>query len=304
MGDYHDEPVLILKTSQGNRSLAWDFLPPGSERYEVGDKVYAGYKDSPAKLGQGHQARADQLVRRQAVRRLLRRCERGAGQLRPEVPALERSRLRDRRLRLVAGPQGHGRMRSTPSRYEQNLVHLIKTLRKEFEAPDAPFVIATIGFDGWKMEGNTQDRRQRPARRQRRQGQVSRVQGQREDGRDARLLASAEESPKNQGYHYNQNAETYMTRRRGDGQGNARTTQVERVADTLRVFPEYLPVSDCPSNLKGKRLVRLPVAFLLVFTSLVSSAARRRQKATQGLHSRRPVQHGGARESRDLRLHR
>jgi len=31
VGDHHDEPVLVLKTSQGNRSLGWDFLPPGSE---------------------------------------------------------------------------------------------------------------------------------------------------------------------------------------------------------------------------------------------------------------------------------
>jgi hypothetical protein len=28
MGYYHDEPVIVLKASQGNRSLSWDFLPP------------------------------------------------------------------------------------------------------------------------------------------------------------------------------------------------------------------------------------------------------------------------------------
>ena len=49
MGYYHDEPVLILKASQGNRSLGWDFLPPGSERYTVGEYTYAGYKDSPSR---------------------------------------------------------------------------------------------------------------------------------------------------------------------------------------------------------------------------------------------------------------
>ncbi len=31
------------------------------------------------------------------------------------------------------------------SRYEQNLVHLIKTLRNEFDAPQAKFVCATLG---------------------------------------------------------------------------------------------------------------------------------------------------------------
>ncbi len=35
IGDHHDEPVLILKASQGNRSPSWDFLPPGSRAVRV-----------------------------------------------------------------------------------------------------------------------------------------------------------------------------------------------------------------------------------------------------------------------------
>ena len=47
MGELHDEPVLIIKASQGNRSLGWDFLPPGSERFTQDGKTYAGYEDTP-----------------------------------------------------------------------------------------------------------------------------------------------------------------------------------------------------------------------------------------------------------------
>ena len=56
VGDAIDAPVMILKSCIGNRSLSWDLLPPGSERFEfvVKDKagvekkmVYAGYKDKP-----------------------------------------------------------------------------------------------------------------------------------------------------------------------------------------------------------------------------------------------------------------
>lgn len=56
VGDAFDAPVMILKSCIGNRSLGWDLLPPGSERFEeeVADKkgnkamtVFAGYKDSP-----------------------------------------------------------------------------------------------------------------------------------------------------------------------------------------------------------------------------------------------------------------
>jgi hypothetical protein len=43
MGYHFDEPVFIIKASQGNRSLAWDFLPPGSQPYTNGSTVYAGY---------------------------------------------------------------------------------------------------------------------------------------------------------------------------------------------------------------------------------------------------------------------
>ena len=45
IGYYHDEPVLIIKTSIGNRSLGWDFLPPGSARYTYSGATYAGYGD-------------------------------------------------------------------------------------------------------------------------------------------------------------------------------------------------------------------------------------------------------------------
>jgi alpha-galactosidase len=47
MGWLHDEPVLIIKTSIGNRSLLWDIAPPDSARFNYGANTYAGYGDSP-----------------------------------------------------------------------------------------------------------------------------------------------------------------------------------------------------------------------------------------------------------------
>ena len=55
VGNHYDDPVLILKTSQGNRSLSWDFLPPGSKRFEHGGKIYAAYKESPLSWEKGTQ---------------------------------------------------------------------------------------------------------------------------------------------------------------------------------------------------------------------------------------------------------
>jgi alpha-galactosidase len=47
MGWYHDEPVLLIKASQGNRGLMWDILPPGSPRTVYGATTYPSYGESP-----------------------------------------------------------------------------------------------------------------------------------------------------------------------------------------------------------------------------------------------------------------
>jgi alpha-galactosidase len=47
MGWHFDEPVLLIKSSIGNRSLFWDCLPPGSPRWTNGATVYAGYGEGP-----------------------------------------------------------------------------------------------------------------------------------------------------------------------------------------------------------------------------------------------------------------
>ena len=53
VGNAIDAPVMILKSCIGNRSLGWDLLPPGSERFEFEGKIYAGYKDSPDSWAKG-----------------------------------------------------------------------------------------------------------------------------------------------------------------------------------------------------------------------------------------------------------
>lgn len=58
MGHVLDEPVLVLKACIGNRSLGWDLLPPGSERYEFEGKVYAGYKDTAPSWVKGAEPKA------------------------------------------------------------------------------------------------------------------------------------------------------------------------------------------------------------------------------------------------------
>lgn len=208
VGDAHDAPVLILKASQGNRSLGWDFLPPGSERFEQDGKVYAGYKDPQPEWAKGTEPapgawyagkQYDDCF--QATHAVLKDFDQNFPQWKG----------RGYEIAGFGWWQGHKDSGSAVhrQRYEQNLVHLINTLRAEFKAPNAPFVVATVGFHGQKMpevfvpifdaqmavDGDTG---KHPAFK----GNVKSV--------DTRgFWREADVSPKQQDFHYNQNGETY-----------------------------------------------------------------------------------------------
>jgi hypothetical protein len=152
LGNLLEEPVLLLKSCIGNRSLGWDLLPPGSASFEhslvdrkTGKEtiwVYAGYKQSPLKWEKGSEPAPiawyagkqydDDTANARKVLAEIGKYHPGAGSYK------------------VAGffwwqgdkdryDEGHA------LRYEQNLVRLIHSLRKDFHAPDAPFVLATLG---------------------------------------------------------------------------------------------------------------------------------------------------------------
>lgn len=215
MGHVHDEPVLILKACIGNRSLGWDLLPPGSERYEFDGKTYAGYKDNPGSWVEGkpkkgvawyagRQYDADTSHAKLVLKNLAKYYPGAAG------------------YEVVGFVFWQGHKDQNPahaSRYEQNLVHFIKRLRRDFDAPKAKFVLATIGFGGDKLSGpgltiaNAQlavdgDTGKYPEFK----GNVKAI--------DARpFWREKDVSPSGAGYHYNHNAQTYMEV--GDALGRA-----------------------------------------------------------------------------------
>ena len=152
LGTALDEPVMILKSSIGNRGLGWDLLPPGSERYEFTDPkdgktyLYPGYKDEvrhgrwekgttpeePKHDWYAGKQYDDDVANAKAILADLNKYY-------PEANGYE-----------VAGflwwqgdkdryDAGHAAM------YERNLANLIRALRQEFNAPNAMFVCATLG---------------------------------------------------------------------------------------------------------------------------------------------------------------
>ena len=149
LGNAIDEPVMILKSSIGNRSLGWDLLPPGSPRYTHDGKEQPGYKETyPSKKDLstivpfvkdgkclqwygGIQYDNDVANAKKILADL--------GKYYPGAKSYE-----------VAGFlwwQGDKDMRNAAhtAMYEKHLVNLVKALRKDFNAPKAAFVTASLG---------------------------------------------------------------------------------------------------------------------------------------------------------------
>jgi len=145
-------PVLILKSCIGNRSLGWDLLPPGSERFEVQLKdrktgqlktfIYAGYKDSPAWWEKGTEPKKIGWYAGMQYDGDVRNAKAVLAELQKYYPGAKGYEVagfffwqgdKDRYNAVHA------------SRYEHNLVRFIKQLRKDFNAPKAKFVCATLG---------------------------------------------------------------------------------------------------------------------------------------------------------------
>lgn len=194
MGTYHEEPVLLIESSMGNRALSFDFRPPSSGKTEE-EKAneYCGLE-------------YDLMVK--GVRETLENIEK-------IVPNYKGQGYE---LAGFVWFQGHKDKDVPKEVYEKHLVNLIQDLRSEFNTPDMRVVVATVGFNGmqmdpghfmtWEAQMAVGDPDQHPEFA----GKVASV--------DTRpFWRSRGDSPTNTGYHYNHNAETYVLT--GDALGRA-----------------------------------------------------------------------------------
>ena len=216
MGTYHDEPVLLIESSMGNRALSFDFRPPSSGKTdEEKANEFCGYE-------------YDAMVN--GVHNTLKSIDK-------IVPNYQGQGYE------IAGFvwfQGHKDKNVPKAIYEKHLVNLIEDLRKEFNVPDLPAVVATVGFSGmdmepghfmtWEAQMAVGDPKQHPEF----EGTVASV-----DTRE--FWRSRGESPTGTGYHYNHNAETYVLI--GDALGRAMVKLRGGKAEKLTVAarPEQHP---------------------------------------------------------------
>ncbi len=190
VGEHFDAPVLLIKLAWGGKSLAVDFRPPA-----------AGGETGPYYT---------QLVTR--TKELLA----GVGEQFPELASYKPQ------LSGIGWHQGwNDRVNQQfNDEYEQNLAHLIRDLRREFDAPALPFVIAETGMSG---EGETHPRALSLMRAQAAVAEYDEFRGNVAFVGTKSFYRPAEESPSGQAYHWNSNAETYYLIGEAMGQAMLKT---------------------------------------------------------------------------------
>jgi alpha-galactosidase len=193
MGFTHDEQVLVIKTSNGNRSLGWDYRPPSLP-------YHPNNPDSNEWEGKSYR------LMMQGVNYTL-------SNISTILPGYAGQGYE------IAGFcwfQGHKDQYDATNiaEYELNLTALINDIRSEqygFNEPNLPVVIATIGFNGWDMNPDgaygkihtAQMAVSDPVKHPEFAGNVITM--------DTRgYWREVAESPANQGYHYNRNSESFM----------------------------------------------------------------------------------------------
>ncbi|MCF7956245.1 MAG: alpha-L-fucosidase [Phycisphaerae bacterium] len=217
MGYVHDEQVLIIKATMGNRALGWDLTSPSS-------RTAPGKEKHPDQWYQGWQYDV-----------FIKDTHKVLNNLKKYFPA-----YKDQGYEIAGFCwwQGH-KDQGTPKHvlappynlnwttsYEKNLVNLINDLRKEFKAPKAPFTLATIAFDGEKLKGPGLSIANA-------QLAVSGEKGKYPEFKDNVKTIEARGfwrdgsvSPTGAGYHYNHNAGTYMDV--GDALGRSMAELLEK----------------------------------------------------------------------------
>lgn len=242
VGHVTKAPVLILKSCIGNRSLGYDLLPPTAEGY-AGDP---GPSRKPKSGGwyAGIQYDGDVTAAKKVLSSL--------GKYYPGAKRYE-----------VAGFfwwQGDKDFRSAEhaASYEKNLLCLIESLRKDFKAPNAKFVCATLGQTRKNAGGP--------------QGQILQAQLNIDGARGKYKahkgkVASVYSNPLSKGGsssgHYGGNAETYMNVGQAMGQAMAKM------------------IMSSPTGIPGIDIDELDASLKRVYKSLVARRWSRADKSLQ-----------------------
>ena len=155
MQQHVDEPILVIKTAWGGKSLNTDFRPPSAGPYEFNAQQLENLKKQGKDLVQ---ARADRAKKTgQYYRLMMVHIKKVLGNIKRVYPAYDAKAGYE--LAGFVWFQGWNDMvdrgtypnRAQPggyAQYSEVLVHFIRDVRKDLSAPKLPFVIGVMGVGG------------------------------------------------------------------------------------------------------------------------------------------------------------
>jgi len=202
MGDLYEDPVLLIKSAWGGRSLSHNFLPPSAKAYL-----------KPQKDGDAGFQYAE----------VLRHAKEITANLKKYFPKYSGEGYE---IVGFGWHQGWNDRISQPAVdvYEDNMVHFVNDMRKDLGIAKLPFVIANTGMGGWDIPETARYKKKveklmeaqlalaDPKKYPEFKGNVAGVETR-------GFQRTREESPSRQDYHWMRNWETFYLI--GKGMGDA-----------------------------------------------------------------------------------
>ena len=149
------EPILIIKTSWGGKSLNTDFRPPSAGPYQFNEKQIENFKKRGKDVADERKKRAERTG--VFYRLMLGHIRKVLGDIKRVYPAYDAKAGYE--LAGFVWFQGWNDMvdsgtyptRGQPGSYDaysKNIAHFIRDVRRDLKAPKLPFVIGVMGAGG------------------------------------------------------------------------------------------------------------------------------------------------------------
>ena len=183
LDNFYDDPILIIKTAWGGKSLAVDFRPPSA-----GGTTGAYYNN------------------------MINIVNDVTGNIATEFPDIDDIEVEISGFAWFQG-WNDGETDDFLNEYESNLNHLINDVRTDLDIPDLPFVVASSGHGGYATsnDGWVQSMQEIIAVAQQNAGCDDETYGGKVGFVDTKLFyKEVEESPLDAIHHFHNNAETFL----------------------------------------------------------------------------------------------
>jgi len=164
MDSAFEEPVLIIKTAWGGKSLHTDFRPPSAGPYPFNETQLANFEKQEKDLESIKAAKKEETGR--YYRLMIDHVRHVLGDIKRVCPEYDERHgfeisgfvwFQGWNDLVDSGTYPNRQMPGGYDAYSETLAHFIRDVRKDLNAPQMPFVIGVLGVGGEKPNGETRE---------------------------------------------------------------------------------------------------------------------------------------------------